>query len=380
MVRLVIVDPRSDSRPYDHGLGAALAARGHDVELAACRFHHGDLPPAPGVRVRECFYRLADRLPSRFRRLGRGAEHLFDLAVLILRFVIDRPDAIHVQWLPLGAVDRFAWRIAGRLVRRPIVYTAHNAIPKLGVGSAGQVVADCAPFDAVVVHSAAGAASLRDLGVPDRRIVRVPHGALDGYADVRAIAPQRIPAGAPVAAFAGLIRPYKGLGDLLAVWPTVRRAVPDAVLAVSGRPLGADADAAQAMALDRAGAGVVADIRYIPAGEFAGLLRRADLVVLPYRSIDQSGVLFSAIALGRPLVVTDVGGLGEVIVATGAGIVVAPGDGDALADAIIRLLCDGELREAMGAAGLAAATGAYSWAVAAERSEALYGRLRSSRR
>ena len=64
-MRIVLVDPRGDSRPYDHGLGAALAARGHDVTLATCRFHHGALPPAPGVAVRERFYRLADRLPDR---------------------------------------------------------------------------------------------------------------------------------------------------------------------------------------------------------------------------------------------------------------------------------------------------------------------------
>jgi len=62
-VRIVLVDPRGDSRPYDHGLGAALAARGHEVVLATCRFRHGALPPAPDVAVQERFYRLDKLCP-----------------------------------------------------------------------------------------------------------------------------------------------------------------------------------------------------------------------------------------------------------------------------------------------------------------------------
>ena len=48
----------------------------------------------------------------------------------------------------------------------------------------------------------------------------------------------------------------------------------------------------------------------------AGLFARADLVVLPYREIDQSGVLFTALAFGKPLLVSDVGGFPE-LAATG---------------------------------------------------------------
>ena len=103
----------------------------------------------------------------------------------------------------------------------------------------------------------------------------------------------------------GLIRPYKGLADLLDAWPAVRRRVPGAILHVLGRSLGGDADARAR----RAAEGVVADLRYAEPGEWAGAMLRADVVVLPYRSIDQSGVLATAIALGRPVIATDVGGL-----------------------------------------------------------------------
>ncbi len=364
-MRIVLVDPRGDSRPYDHGLAAALAARGHEVVLATCRFRHGALPPAPGVDIRERFYRLADRLPGRARRTGRGAEHVADLIALLP--LLRRADVVHVMWLPLGPADRAFWRAARRLLRARLVYTAHNAIAKDGVGSTAQIRADCAPFHRIVVHSHAGQTALERLGVAPERIARIPHAALTGYGDVEAV-PPLLPEDVPVALFAGLIRPYKGLGDLLDAWPAVRARVPGAILHVLGRSLGGDADAARASAAE----GVVAELRYAAPGEWAGAMRRADVVVLPYRSVDQSGVMASAIALGRPVVATDVGGFGETLADTDAGLLVPPRDPAALTAAIVALLGDDALRTRLAAAAAGAAAGELSWDRSAERHEALY--------
>jgi glycosyltransferase involved in cell wall biosynthesis len=368
-MRIVLVDPRGDSRPYDHGLAAGLAARGHEVRLVTSRFRHADLPPAAGVTVDERFYRLADRLPGRLRRVARGLEHPFDMLLLLGRLALRRPDVVHVEWLPLPVVDRLLWRVAARLLRLRLVHTAHNAVPKEGVSAAGGLRADCAPFAAVIVHSEAGRASLVRIGVLAARVRRVRHGALDGYAHVASVAPAGVPGDAPVAAFLGLIRPYKGLDLLLDAWPAVRAAVPGACLYVAGRPFG-DASGARAAAMAREG--VVAALRYTTAAEFAGALRRADCVVLPYRSIDLSGVLFAALALARPLVATDVGGLREAVEETGAGLVVPPDDPAALAEAVTHVLADARLRERLAAAAAAAAAGPYSWAAVAEATEAVY--------
>jgi glycosyltransferase involved in cell wall biosynthesis len=151
----------------------------------------------------------------------------------------------------------------------------------------------------------------------------------------------------------------------------VRRHVPDAVLHVAGRPFGEPAVARLAGA-----EGVVAELRYLSAGEFAGALLRAACVVLPYDAIDQSGVLLAALALGRPVVVTDVGGFRELVETHGAGLVVPPADPVALAAALVRVLGDPALRVRFGAAALAAADGPLSWAHVAERHEALYAALR----
>ena len=73
------------------------------------------------------------------------------------------------------------------------------------------------------------------------------------------------------------------------------------------------------------GDGVRTALRFVSGAELAGAFRAADLVVLPYREIDQSGVLFTALAFGKPLLLSAVGGFPE-IAATGAAELVAPGD------------------------------------------------------
>ena len=99
--------------------------------------------------------------------------------------------------------------------------------------------------------------------------------------------------------------------------------------------------------------------------------RRADLVVLPYREIDQSGVLYTALAFGNALLLTDVGGFGEVAAAgcRGAGAARGPGGaarGDAAADR------RPGAREALARSAQQAARSHYSWDAVAKRTLGLY--------
>lgn len=330
-------------------------------------------PVGGGVRVRHAFYRLADRVPGRARRVARGLEHPLDLVALVPCLVRRRPDAVHVQWLPLGAVDRGFWRAASALLGFPVAYTAHDALPNDPTPRRLRRAAlNARAFGRVIVHSEHGRGALVDeLGADPAAVHVIPHGALTAFRDVAPVAPD-VPAG-PLVAMVGLIRPYKGLDVLLEAWPLVRAAVPDAHLLVQGRVLGDPDGAARLgrLAADPA-AGVTADLRFTETAEFAGALARADVVVLPYRRIDQSGVLFSALALGRPIVASRVGGFAEVVEQTGAGVCVEPGDPAALAEALVGVLRDPARRDALAAASRAAADGPFAWDRIAERTEAVY--------
>jgi glycosyltransferase involved in cell wall biosynthesis len=124
----------------------------------------------------------------------------------------------------------------------------------------------------------------------------------------------------------------------------------------------------------RAPASVRFVTRFVADAELPGYFRRADLVVLPYREIEQSGVLFTALAFGKPLLLSDVGGFAE-LAASGAAQTVPPGDAIALRAAIATLLDDPAALEQLRGGALAAAAGEYRWSAIARRTLALYEQL-----
>jgi glycosyltransferase involved in cell wall biosynthesis len=225
-------------------------------------------------------------------------------------------------------------------------------------------------FDAVIAHSEHGRARLLgELGLPAALVHTIAHGAFEHLTRVPAepLPAELEPTGAPVVLCFGLIRPYKGVDVLLEAW----REVSDAQLWIVGRPR-FDIGALRAAA----GTNVRWVPRFVSDGELAACFRRADLVVLPYREIEQSGVLATALAFGSPLVLSDVGGFGEVA-AVGAARLVAPGDPAALSAALVELLGDRAARERLSAAARELAAGEWSWRAVAERTKALYGSLLS---
>ena len=173
----------------------------------------------------------------------------------------------------------------------------------------------------------------------------------------------------PVVLFFGLLRPYKGVDVLLEAF----RDLGGAELWIVGRPFGVDLHALRESAA-RAPGRVRFVPRFVPDEEVPALFRRADVVVLPYRDAEQSGVLYTALAFGKPLVLSDVGGFGEVA-AHGAARIVPPGDPAALATVLDELLRDPGERQRLVAAARRAAAGPYSWDEVGRRTLALYREL-----
>jgi glycosyltransferase involved in cell wall biosynthesis len=165
--------------------------------------------------------------------------------------------------------------------------------------------------------------------------------------------------------FFGLLRPYKGLDVLLEAW----RGIDDAELWIVGMPR---MNLAPLRA--RAPAGVRFVTRFVSDGELRALLEAATLVVLPYREIDQSGALFTALACAKPLLLSDAGGF-EEIARTGAARAVPAGDAQALHAALEELLGDRAARESMSSKARELAAGEYAWSTIARRTLELYGEL-----
>jgi glycosyltransferase involved in cell wall biosynthesis len=371
-IRVQLVDPSAFTPPYDRALAAALARAGAEVELLTSRFLYGPVPEPDGYRVRESFYRrsAARGLQAPARRAFKLAEHLPDM--LRLRRQADA-DVIHYQWLTVPGLD-----VRLLPARRPRVMTAHYVLPPRP--SRRQLASARSAFgamDAVVAHSHHGARRLREtVGLEPDRIRVIHHGAFDYLTRLpqeASLAPELEGAEGPVILFFGLLRPYKGIDTLLEAF----RRVEGAELWIVGNPR-MDVEPLRCLAAEAPGR-VRFLTRFVADAEIPALMRRADLVVLPYRDAEHSGVLYSGLAFGKPMVLSAVGGFPEVA-ESGAARLVPPEDPTALAAALTDLVGDEAARRELGEAAARTAAGPYSWDAAAQQTMALYQDLLERRR
>ncbi len=367
-MRVQVVDPPAFTPPYDHSLCGALSRAGAEVELVTSRFLYGPVPSGDGYKVNEAFYRRSSErgLDARAKRAFKLAEHVRDMRRY--RSEAERADVVHWQWLPVPRLDR-------RLLapKRPRLFTLHHFLPERpSRRQAADVRARLEAMDAVVMHSEAGRRRVEDeFGVRPGLVEVIPHGAFDYLTRL----PGELPlpaelegAEGPVILAYGLVRPYKGTDVLLEAFKQVE----GAELWIVGMP---HIDTGPLHELARQAPGRVRFVeRYVDEGEIAPIMRRADVLVLPYRTVEQSGVLYTGLAFGKPMVLSAVGGFPEVA-DHGAARLVQPRDPAELAAALNELIADEGKRKQLAAGAAHAAETYYSWDEIGQRTLDLYKRL-----
>ncbi len=200
----------------------------------------------------------------------------------------------------------------------------------------------------------------------------LPIGVLDFYKS-GSEGPE-IPKGPPRVLFFGRIFEYKGLRYLIEAEPLITRQVPDAKIVIAG--CGEPFEKYEQMMVNKENF-IVHNYR-IPDREVAPLFQQASVVALPYVEASQSGVLSVAYAFGRPVVASAVGGVPEVVDEGRTGYLVPPCDPERLAEAIVKLLKDRQLREQMGRNALAKTESELSWRAIAEKTLRVYDKALNS--
>jgi D-inositol-3-phosphate glycosyltransferase len=293
------------------------------------------------------------------------------------------PDGVIARWwMPFFSVG---FREVLRRVRRHtrVVWLLDNVVPHetypMGTWLTRQALRQGHAF---IAQSEQVRRDLQDLlpEVPEAAIRLAPHPVYD-YSDPSRPRPDReqarralgLPPNARVLLYFGFIKPYKGLVHLIDAVPRLReRWGRDGVrVLMVGDVYGDRAFYDQRIAASGAADVIRFHPEYVADQEVETWFLASDLVVLPYVSATQSGIVQIAWNYDRPVVTTAVGGLPEVVRDGETGFLVPPGDAEALADACQRFFDEGH--------GPAMATAvrrvkqAYSWENQAAAVEELVG-------
>jgi len=254
------------------------------------------------------------------------------------------PDLVMFKWwMPFFGLGYWAvQRWIRKHTRARVLYIVDNVIPhERRFGDRALTKLAFSQTDFFIAQSRAVERDLYEWfpNIPKERVAFSAHPIYDCYPkfsgtpqDARAAL--GLPREGKLILFFGFVRRYKGLDLLLKALPKMRAALPDLRLVVAGE-FYEPRDEYDTM-IHRLGLEEAVHIfdDYCPNEKVGVFFSAADVVVLPYRSATQSGIIQICYAQGLPVITTDVGGLAEVVVEGETGFVVPPENLDALSDAV----------------------------------------------
>jgi len=359
---------------YDFGLCRGLAEAGVDVALHTC----DETAQPEGMDVRHSFPFIYGSAPAWMR----GLRYAWGSMVSVLPAVWDGRRVCHFHLFHVGMLEAFNIALA-KLCLRKVVITAHDVesfVESLSVPKLARWVYGVA--DGVIAHNNVSKSELMaKLDVPISKIAIIPHG---NYLHMLQAMPSQDEARkklglsqqAKVVLFFGQIKDVKGLDVLLEAMPEVIAGCPEVMLVIAGKPWKSDFSyyEKQIETLDIQ-AYCHLDIRYIPDEEVASFYALADVVVLPYRKIYQSGVVLMTMSYGKAVIVSDLPGMTEVVTDNETGFVFQEGDKHNLAENIQRVLANEALRNKVSHQGYEHVRVHYAWSMVAERTLSLYEKV-----
>ena len=365
-MKVVIIGPayplRGGLATYNERLARAFRAAGDEARIVTFSLQYPDFlfpgqtqfSTEPGPSDLDIEVSLNSVNPLSWWAVGRRLRR-------------ERPDLVVFRfWLPfvgpaLGTVARLA---RGNGHTRVVAIT-DNVIPhekRPGDGPLTRYFLSAC--DGFVTMSRSVLSDLQGLGFGRKPAQYRPHPLYDNFGAPKpkaaALTALGLPADAGYLLFFGFIRAYKGLDMLLEAWADPRLGALPVKLVIAGEFY---EDAAPYEALIKKydlESRIVRATDFIPNEQVVNYFCAADMVVQPYKHATQSGVSQVAYHFGRPMLVTDVGGLAELIPDGVVGYVVPPTP-RALADALVDFYA--KSREEAFAAGVRQEAKKFSWEV-----------------
>lgn len=334
-------------RPYAFGLTVALRAKGVEVEvIGGAEVDGPEMHSTPGITFLDLYG--DPRLPA---GLGGKIARVLGSYLKIVRYAATaRPEIFHLLWNnKFQSFDRTLLMLFYKLFGKKVVFTAHNvnAGKRDGTDSVLNRLTLKIQYrlsDHIFVHTEKMKGELlEEYGVRPDAVTVIPFGINNSVPDTALTsgeARRKLGFGSTekIVLFFGAIRPYKGLEYLVAAFQKVAVAHPEYRLIIAGESKkGSEQywlDIKNSIESHPTRNQVMQKIEFVPDGETELYFKAADVTVLSYTEVFQSGVLFLAYSFGLPVIASDVGSFRDDIIPGETGLVCKACDVDDLAKAL----------------------------------------------
>lgn len=315
-MRVAIIEPvggHGGMNYYDFSLAEGLVAAGATVTLYTCD------KTAVGQGLTFDVKQTFKKIWGTDHKILRASRFFFCLLKTLVDARLKRIDIVHFHFFHYTKMELLCV-LLGRLFRFRIVVTAHDVESFSSDSSKSAAGKILAKVDKVIAHNNVSAKELIEcLNFPVGRIAIIPHGnylntIINRPSPAEARQTLNLPPDAPVLLFFGQIKKVKGLDILLQALPPVISKFPTLKLVIAGKFWQDDfINYEKIIMKNNLRKNIDLHIKYIPDKEVAKFYCSADVVVLPYRKIYQSGVLLMAMSYGVPVVASDLEGMVEII-------------------------------------------------------------------
>lgn len=345
MSSIIYIDPQSYNNLslYDSGMMTAMAP-GEVVLFGSSLWDCS----RPNAKLKTWF-----KYNSKRHSISKGLSYLATI-LKIVYYVKKHPKikVVHIQWLRLWRIDIiFAKWLKRRGIK--VVFTAHNLLPHdSGKSQRVKYGIYYKTVDRICVHTETTKKELiEQFGIKPEKIEIIPHGII--YSDImndtvvslvqRYKMKHDISSETLVISSLGIQSFYKGVDILIKVWSKEKELYSNTQikLLIVGRNSGLDFNAIKNLQ------NVIIIDDKVSNEDFQAFLEISDVILLPYRKISQSGVLFSAIARNKPVMVSNVGGLPDPLKIGNIGWNIGSVNEDSLRTALLDIIRRPEIVKSM---------------------------------
>lgn len=357
---------------YDFNLAHGLCSNGISPILYTC--DKTERPKIAPFLIKQTFKGIWGRKP----KLYRAVRFLVGLSVALIHAKKNQVQLTHFHFFHYTILEKLCINLA-KFFGFKIIITVHDVESFSDKQKTSSIRNILIKADRLISHNNISKKELvKKIKIPEHLIKIIPHG--NYFNDIPQGLPQNeakkilnLPHDSQVILLFGQIKKVKGLDLLLEAMPAVIKKFSKAILVIAGKVWRNDFSIYENIInKNRIEKNVVCNIQYVSDDEVPFYYNAADIVALPYTRIYQSGVLLMAMSYKKPVVVSDLEGMTEIIQDNENGFVFKARDVNDLSQKLIYALKDRDRLKRIADNGFETVILKHDWNLIGKKTASLY--------